>query len=427
MIGAREAPLSEGSLWAATCRPADYPPLDGDAAADFVVIGAGFTGLSAALHLAEAGARVVCLDAMAPGRGASGRNGGQVIPGLKKGSDDGLTGDAARAADAAEGAADFLFDLIARRGLDCDAARGGWAHLAADERMLRKLEAKCESRRGRAGGLAMIDAAETGDRLGVSGYAGGLFDARAGVVHPLKLAAALARAATKAGARIHGGTRATAIEGEPGAMTVRTAQGAIRCRAVLTGPNGYADRVLEPARRSVAPVISIQVATEPLPAALRPAVMPGGVAASDIRRLTIYFRADAEGRLVIGGRGVFDAAANAPLFAALRETALRLFPQIAGRAVWRHEWGGRVAMTIDGLPRLAAPRPGVLTGLGYNGRGVAMAALMGRELALRARDRPEAECALPLTGLRRIPFHGLRAAGIAATIRAYRVMDRLGI
>ncbi|MFV0474271.1 MAG: NAD(P)/FAD-dependent oxidoreductase [Pikeienuella sp.] len=422
-----EAALATGSLWTATSVQDEYPALDHDLDVDFAVIGAGFTGLSAALHLAEAGARVVVIDAHAPGWGASGRNGGQVIPGLKKGPKITVDAEVARAIAAGTDSAGYLYRLIARLGVDCDAAQGGWAQLAATEKALRPLREKCESPAGRAEGLTLIGPEEIKRRLGVSGYVGGLFDARAGTVHPMKLAIGLARAAAQAGAAIHGGSPALRIEGEPGAITVTTPGGAIRCGVAIAGPNGYADNLLPTLRRAVVPVISAQVATDPLPEEIRPTVMPGGVAASDIRRLTCYFRSDAEGRLVMGGRGGFRAGANQALFADLRRTAERLFPQVRGHAVWRHAWGGRVAMTLDGLPRLVSPRPGVFAGYGYNGRGVALSVLMGRELAARALGRKDADCAFPLTGIRQVPFHRLRNAGVALTVRAYRAMDRMGI
>lgn len=426
---ANERPVLAASLWTATANPApEFPPLTGSVEADAVVIGGGFTGLSAALHLAEAGRSVVLLEAEAPGWGASGRNGGQVNPGLKNPPDEiearfgpDIGG---RMVAMSGGAGDLVFDLIERHGIDCDAVRCGWIRAATSTRALAELAETGRQWRARGADVEALDAGEMARLLGTDAYPGGLIDRRGGNLHPLNYALGLAAAASRAGARLHGGSQVTGIEPAEDAVTVSTARGEVTASALLICTNAYTGPLAPPLGRTVVPVTSVQVATEPLGDNLARTILPEGHSPSDTRRLLLYFRKDAQGRFVMGGRGAIGDASIRGRQTALRKAALQLYPQLDG-VDWPFAWGGDVALTQDHLPGLHRLAPRVMAGLGYNGRGVAMATAMGRVLADWASGRPEAELEFPVTPARPIPFHRFRRVGLAAVVTAYGLLDKI--
>lgn len=419
------------SLWNATANDDTvYPALTGEAEADVAIVGGGFTGLSAALHLAEAGVPVVVLEAQSPGWGASGRNGGQVIPGLKEDPDDieerfGPE-QGARMVALAGGAPDLVFSLIERHGLDCGAVRKGWIQPAHDAAGLKVSHRRAEQWARRGAPVEVLDRERTTALLGTESYLGGLIDRRGGGVHPLNYALGLARAATELGARIHGGSRVVSRERAAEGFILRTEKGTVRAGKVLICVNGYADGLEDRLRRSVVPVRSAQVATRPLSENVRRSILPEGHVASDTRRALLYFRLDAEGRLLMGGRGGYSDAAMRDRQSDLRKIAEEVFPQI-GEADWAFHWGGYVAITPDHYPHLHEIEPGCMAALGYNGRGVAMATAMGQVLS-RWAESPALEVAdFPVTGIRPIPFHQFRKPAVAAVGLFYRLRDRMGL
>jgi len=415
------------SAWTGTAEPLPQTrPLEGDRRADVVIIGAGYTGLSAALHLAERGAEVVVLDAAEPGWGASGRNGGQVIPGLKHEPDElehqfgRETG--RRMWEIAGGAADVVFDLIGRLKISCHAERCGWIAAAPHAAALESLRSRTEQWQRRGAPVELLDATRIAAVTGTTGYVGGMLDRRAGALQPLAFVRGLARAAQRAGAAIHGGSLVRELEVVPGGWRVDTRVASLTARSVILATNAYSDDLWPGLRRTVLPVQSYQVATRPLPEDLRRQVLPGGQVVSDLRRILFYFRLDPEGRLLMGGRGPLDDRGDPALFARLEAVARRLFPQI-GASPWEHRWSGRVALTADHLPHLHEPRPGMLIGLGYNGRGIAMATVMGKLLADRALGATHAEIGWPVAPITPIPLHRWRLPAMALVVHWKRFQD----
>jgi len=426
-----ERPVIANSLWTATAnRTTDYPALKGRHRADVTVVGAGFTGLSAALHLAETGARVTLLDAQHPGWGASGRNGGQVNVGLKDGPS------AIKAKFGAEWGArmlrmageagDLVFDLIERHAIDCDAARPGWLRAAHRPGTLRQLQALAADWDDHGGGMAVLDRDAMARRCGTGAYLGGVIDWRGGVLHPLNYALGLAAAAETQGAQICGDSPAQDIRPDGTGYLVTTPQGAVRTDTVLLCTNAYSGDLARRLARSVLPVRSVQVATAPLSDNLRHAILPEGNALSDTRRLLLYFRKDAQGRFLMGGRGTYNDGSTRRQIDRLKRVAVELYPQLAG-VEWQHAWGGFVALTRDHYPHLHEMSPGVMTGLGYNGRGVAIATAMGRVLARWAAGAHRDELDFPVTPLRPLPFSFAREIAVEAEILRLRLLDRLGL
>ena len=423
--------LIANSLWSDTANQTPACPVLGtEIEADVAIIGAGFTGLSAALHLAKLGKQVVVLEAQTPGWGASGRNGGQVNPGLienpnhaisKFGADMGQ-----RMIALSGGAGKLVFDLIAQHDIQCDALPVGWLRAAHNAAGMRNLDQKAKQWQAHGVPMQSLGAVEVAELLGTEAYVGGILDPRGGNIHPLNYALGLADAAIAAGALICGQTRVEAVATGESLHTIISAHGRVRARKVLVCTNGYTGDLIPGLRQSVVPIRSIQVATAPLSDNLRASILPGLHAPSDTRRLLSYFRTDAAGRFIMGARGAYTSAATKARFAQARAITAELFPQLAN-VKWQYEWGGYIAATADHYPHLHDMGNGIAAGLGYNGRGVAMATAMGKVLGDWASGVPNSDLDFPVSNLRKIPFHGLHRLVVEATIARYKFMDRVGL
>jgi glycine/D-amino acid oxidase-like deaminating enzyme len=417
------------SLWAATAEPAvETPPLEASKRVDVAIVGAGYTGLSTALHLSELGIDVCVIDANEPGWGASGRNGGQVIPGLKYdpaelvrrfGPRDGET-----IVDMAGGAADTVFGLIGRHGIACDARRAGWIQPTHSTKLLDTLHARARQWEARGAQVELLDRAQITQRLGTEAFVGGWVDRRAGSVQPLSYARGLARAAMARGVSIHRATRAQKLEQRAGGWRIHTANGpAIDARQVLVATNGYSDSLWPGLAQSMIAANSFIVATRPLPADIGASILPGREVASDSRRLLLYFRRDAEGRLLMGGRGPFREPRGASDWAHLERAAQLLYPQLK-EVEYEYRWAGRIGITRDFLPHVHLPVPGLTIALGYNGRGIAMATTLGKHLAAHLAGTAQG-LPLPPTSIKPIPLHALQRFYISAGVAWYGLLDAL--
>jgi len=422
--------LGAGSLWAATAAPApDLPALEGEIRCDVAVIGGGFTGLSTGLHLAERGVSVAVLEAGPIGDGASGRNGGQVIPGLKKDAAalDGIFGKGwgERLTLLADGAAQRVYDIVARYAIDCGLERNGWVRAAHAERALEDVATLGRQLQDRGQDAVMLSRAEIAAMLGTDIYVGGMHDRRAGAVQPLSYVRGLARAAASAGAKVFQNSPAVSLVAASSGWKVETARGTILAEQVVLATGAYSGRLWPALSRSFVGVQSAQLASAPLSDNLRAVVNPSRAVVSDTRKLANYFRVDATGRLIVGGRGPLSDSPAPATLEAIERAARRWFPEL-GQVDWRHAWCGRIDITLDSLPRVTRPAPGLWTALGYNGRGVALATTMGAVLANKLSGGDDPLLDWPETPLSTIPFHGLRAPGVAAATAWYRLRDALG-
>jgi glycine/D-amino acid oxidase-like deaminating enzyme len=418
------------SLWVTTARAAPAtPPLDRSRRADVAVVGAGYSGLAAALQLAEAGVSVIVLEAGEPGWGASGRNGGQVIPGLKPDPDEvvAMFGPEAgeRLVRVAGNAPDTLFALIDRHGIDCDARRCGWiqpAFAAADIGLITR---RAEQWQRRGAPVAVLDRDTVCELVGSPIYHGGWIDHRAGSVQPLSYSRGLARAVQKAGALVCGGSRVTALKRDGGRWKVTTGHGpTVSAERVLLATNGYTDALWPRLRQTVIAANSFQVATARLSDGLRRTVLPEGHVASDTRKLLLYYRCDHHGRLIMGGRGPFREPAGPRDYRHLEMVIGLLFPQLKGTRC-EFYWAGRVALTRDHVPHMHQPAPGLTVFLGYNGRGVAMATTLGILVAKNLIAPGNNALPFPITGIRPIPLHSLHRIYASSILQMYRLRDYL--
>lgn len=418
------------SLWAATAQPAPAtPPLAESLDTDVTIVGGGYTGLSTALHLAEGGCRVCVLEASDPGWGASGRNGGQVIPGLKFDPHDLLRMFGAAKAEplieAIGAAAGDVFDLIERYGIDCDAQRGGWLQPAHSPAALKRLHARAEQWAERGAAVELLDRAAMARRLGTQAFVGGWLDKRAGGIQPLSYVRGLVRAAQSLGVQVHGRTLASAVRRVGQRWRIDTAGGpSVNADRVLLATNGYTGNLWPPLQRTIIAANSFIIATEPLSGEANETILPGGEVASDARRLLLYFRRDAQGRLLMGGRGRFAEPSGPQDFVHLERAMRLMFPQL-GTVRLQYRWAGRVALTRDFLPHVHEPAPGATIALGYNGRGVAMATAMGRHLAARLLGSTDRAFPFPISQIRPIPLHALQRFYIAIGVSWYSLIDKL--
>lgn len=425
-----ERPVIANSLWTATAnRMPDFAPLEGAHKADAVVIGGGFCGLSSALHLAEAGVNVTLLEAEQPGWGASGRNGGQINVGLKDapsvirkkfGTEHGD-----RMIELSGAAGDLVFDLIERYGIKCDAIRPGWLRAAHTKKTLTELHGLAHEWQGLGADVRPVDQDEMARLTGTDDYLGGLIDMRGGNLQPFNYAVGLADAAESLGAVVHGGSAVTKIEKSAGGHTVHAAQGTVEAPQILLCTNAYSREDLHSGlARSVLPVRSVQVATKPLSDNLRKSILPELHALSDARRLLLYFRLDSEGRFLMGGRGTYNDASTRRQFERLKSVTTKLFPQLAD-VEWEHAWGGFVGLTRDHYVHFHEIAPGLKAGLGFNGRGVAIATAVGRMLAQWAQGTPDKDLAFPVTTVKPLPFSFARETMVEAEILRLRMLDKL--
>lgn len=420
------------SLWAATAAPApDYAAFTSNAIADVVVIGAGYTGLSAALHLARTGRKVVVLEASEPGWGASGRNGGQIIAGLKYDPErlESAFGEELGAAITAEfnDSADLVFSLIDRYSIDCHDRRTGWIQGAHGRKGFDDLVTpRFRQWQTRGVDARLLDSAEMAAMTGASSdaYYGGWLDPRGGVLQPLSYARGLARAAIVEGASIRAQAPVQKIERNGDHWRVTTAGGDVRARNVVMATNAYTGDLWPGLRQTVIPVTSFQIATHPLPQAIRDTILPDGQGVADTRRLLLYFRLDHEGRLVMGGRSPVDDNPTFQDAAPLKAAMARIYPQAAGQKL-EFVWSGKVAVTKDSMPHMHILAPGLYTALGCNGRGVAACTVIGKLMADLVSGTAPGDLPFPVTAPDPFALHRLRKVGVFAMSQYYRLLDSL--
>ena len=427
-------PPTPNSLWRATAIDfAHQPALESDHDTQVVVIGAGFTGCSAALHLAEKNIEVILLDAGQPGIGASGRNGGQVNPGIKR------TVEEVQQVWGQElgnqlykvigGAPDVVFDLIEKHHIDCHPVRTGIIQPAYSKKSMEYLKQYGEYHASTGAPVEWLDRQQTSDLIGSDFYLGGFLDKRAGSVQPLSYCRGLAQAALKAGAKIFGDSAVVKIETQSSKKTVKTAQGKITADYVFICTNGYTnlvpdDPLIKKLSKTVIPFYSYKVATTPLSEALQQTIIPQQQVIADTRRLLTYFRKDPMGRLVMGGAGGPYEAVDNDSYKQIVQYIHQLYPQIKNPEI-EFRWCGKTCLTLDGLPHIHELAAGVFTGLGYNGRGVAMASLMGKWLAAIVSGEELDTPTIPMTNPKTIPFHGIRKPFIKTMQYVKDFQDRM--
>lgn len=393
-----------------------------------VIVGGGFTGLSAALHLAERGRSVALLEAREPGWGAAGRNGGQVNAGFKREPGDVLQDFGPRygprlvrlALDGPQ----RLFELIERLHIDCQATRCGTLRAVYSRTAASALHATAEQWCRHGAQAEVWDAGRVATETGTTRYLAALYDPRGGSVNPLALARGLAMAAQRAGAAIHSRTPVLSIAREQAHWRVRTPTAEVRGDRIVIATQAYSDNLWPGLRRSFIPAYSSIVATEPMPAEMARRVLPGRQVVYQGGHVNAYFRCDSENRLLMGGRGVQREAPLQRDFLHLIRYAQLLWPALSDLR-WTHWWNGQLALTRDFYPRFHLPSPGLFILMGFP-RGIALGVAFGAELATLASGGDVSDFPLPASPIRPIPLHRLWRFGVATGVLWGRLLDHLG-
>ena len=407
-------PRSHG-LWELTAPAApETPTLQGDVTADVVAIGAGYTGLSSALHLAEAGKRAIVLEANEIGFGGAGRNVGLVNAGLWTLPEDtvaALPGDyGERVLKLLGDGPSYVWQLIEKYGIPCEANPAGTLHCAVGEAGLKELREREKQWQARGAPVRLLDAAETAAKLGTSTYPGALLDLRAGTIQPLAYARGLARAAINAGAAIHTGSAVTGIEQAADGWRVTTATGSVTAKWVIPAGDAFAVGPFAATRTEQVRLPYFNFATVPLSDNLRRAILPERQGAWDTKEILSSFRMDANGRLVFGSVGALRNTGHAVHKAWSQRMLAKIYPALEG-IQFEAEWYGWIGMTDDAVPRFHKFAPGVVGFNGYNGRGIAPGTNFGRVLAdLILGQIEEADLPLPLTDPKDVSWRPIKEA-----------------
>ena len=425
-----QSPISPGRSWYEDTvgeRPT-YPALDGDRICDVVIIGGGFTGLSAAAHLARTGTDVVLIEACRFGDGASGRNGGQLGTGQRAWAEEleaeyGLTR-AKALFGLAEEAKAHLLEFSATNGIDIDYAPGQMsvAHKKRYVDDYRK-HAAIMAERFDYPHISFMDAAETAERLGSTAYFGGTRDTGTGHIHPLKLVIGTARVAAHAGAHLYENTRSTGIASIGGKVRVTTAKGTITAQKCLIAVNAYGGALEPVSAAHVMPIGSFIGATVPLGA--DSPVIPGGEAVDDSRFVVRYFRKSRDGRLLFGGREVYGVNDPKDIHIHIRRQIAEIYPRLKDVEI-THGWGGYVGITLPRKPFVREVMPNVISAGGYSGHGVMLSNFVGKlyaETVAGNRDRLKL-----IEDLKIPPFPGgrrLRAPLLFLALNWFALRDRI--
>jgi gamma-glutamylputrescine oxidase len=388
------SPISPGLSWyeAALAERPEYPALDGSTTADVVVIGGGFTGLSAAAHLAKAGIDVALIEAHHFGDGASGRNGGQLGTGQRAWAEETeaqLGFERARALfDLAEDAKAHLLGFADEHGIDIEFMPGQMS-VAHRKRYVKDYRAHAETMAGRYSypHISFMDEKETATRVGSTRFFGGIRDTGTGHINPLKLVVGTARVAAAAGARLYEDTKATGISSANGKVTVTTPRGTITADKALIAVNAYGGDLEPTSAAHVMPIGSFIGATPPL--GKDSPVLPGFESVDDSRFVVRYFRRDREGRLLFGGREIYAPGDPQDINIHIRKQIAEIYPALKDVEI-THAWGGYVGITLPRTPFVREVMPGVISAGGYSGHGVMLSNFVGRlyaETVTGNRDR----------------------------------------
>lgn len=406
------------------------PPLEGEIEADVCVIGAGFTGVSCALQLAESGFSVVALEAERIGFGATGRNGGQIVNGYSRDLEVIAARYGQEKADALgvmslEGGR-IIRERVARYGIDCDLVDGGFFAAFTDKQM-KQMEAKAAhwAKHGHDG-LRMVPKSELGRYVKADRYAGGMIDLHGGHMHPLNLVLGQAAAVERLGGRIFEGSRATGLE-TGASPVVTTAGGRVKAKYVAVCGNAYLGGLVPAITEKMMPVSSQVMATEPLDPAFLQSLLPANFCVEDANYVLDYYRRTSDHRLLYGGGIGYGGQDPKDLTGVIRPNMLKTFPMLKDVKT-DFAWSGNFALTLTRIPHMGRLSDHVYFSHGDSGHGVTTTHLLGKILG-EAIGGHAARYDV-WSSLQAWPFPGGRALRVPLTMLGawwYGMRDRLGV
>jgi glycine/D-amino acid oxidase-like deaminating enzyme len=419
--------LSHG-LWKKTAPPPpELNPIAGEERAEVAVIGGGYTGLSAALHLAEGGTETILLEAREIGFGGAGRNVGLVNAGLWLMPDDvvRIVGQAhgERLVEVLGASPDLVFGLIEKHGIPCEAVRKGTLHCAHSPAGFRALQQREAQWQRRGAPVTLLNREAAAPKIGSDRFHGALLDLRAGSIQPLAYAHGLAHAAAGAGACLHEKSPVTELKREAGQWRLSTPTGHVLAKAVILATLGYPDFAFKDREKELIPFNFFQFATAPLPDSVRRTILPGGEAAWDTHLILSSFRLDQAGRLIVGSVGQVENGGYSLHESWARRTIRKIFPQV-GPVPFEHAWNGRIAMTPDHIPRFHMVDENLVSVTSYNGRGIGPGTVFGKLLAEVVQGASPDTVPLPVTRPKSILARTLRGLFYETGARMFHWIQR---
>ncbi|QUX98004.1 FAD-dependent oxidoreductase [Marinomonas sp. CT5] len=420
----------ESSYYEATANAVkNRPQLVGDHSTDICIIGGGFTGTSAALHLAEAGYKVTLLEANHIGWGASGRNGGQICQGHNMGHADLVAKVGKETADllwqTSVDSVEIVKDLIAQYQIDCDLT-SGVLHVASKSRHADDIKQAVEYKRQQLNydKVDYLDANAVAAKLGTDRYFGGEWYKDGAHIHPLNFVLGLANAAESHGATLY--EHSEVIEYTDGKEPeVITNKGRVKCRYLLFACNGYLGNLNGPAARKIMPINNFIIATEPLPDKVTELINPERLAVADSKFVVNYYRLSSDGRMLWGGGENYTPSFPKDIAGFVKKHMLATYPELAQYHI-DYAWGGTLAITLNRMPQITRQQENIFVAQGYSGHGVALATYAGAIFAKAVQGSLEEVDAFEKLPSRDFPGGTLlRWPGLVAGMLYYSLLDRL--